>query len=124
MLKDVDRTEKQFKNKYFIFPNFHGFLNENLGKDIYVNFETPPVSGSIFVYCDDLSEDELLHFMNEYLAEREIESLSVLPTLTEDDFDVDIYEKSQSNLLFDPDTSLGVFFDKLGKTNSLIWKVV
>lgn len=86
----VDRNEKAFQNKYFMSGNIVDFLDKIVDGCVEINVETPSIPMSLIVYCDELSEDDLVRYHNQYYDY----DLSSLMTFTD-------YENMTSDDIFE-----------------------
>lgn len=65
MLIESKKDKSEFSNKYWMGSNMASALSQYAkNHDVECILETPKIMSSIFFYCDDLSENELIDIYN------------------------------------------------------------
>ena len=111
MIVDSNRKPSQFQNKYFTPLFMDSAIEELFDRDIEILYRSSPVSSSVFLYCDDLSEDD---FLNVYDYMNITPKIDKIPVLKESDFHgIMVY-----------DDRFWDFVAKIANMNSKLFKVV
>lgn len=95
MLIPINRLAEEFKYRYFLCSPMLDALMNHLDRDICVNIEKPPATSlSLVIYCDDLTDEDLIRYHNAYCKYR-IDSVPVMEhfdEMTAEDIVQKLYE--------------------------------
>jgi hypothetical protein len=113
MFKVLEKSEKEFRNKYFITADMYGFINDKLGsREVEINLEDSPMFLSFIVCCDDLSDSDFVDLQKGYYDL----VCDSIPIMDRKHLEFDVKDSSEDEI--------NDFFNYLSEYSSYVFRIV